>query len=78
MEVALAAIGLAVTAVGALAYNNKFMVEKLTGTLEENTKASVLQAEASKQVYDFMKNLNGKLEDAYIKKREELDIGPKE
>lgn len=73
MEVALAAIALAATAVGAMVWSNRFMTEKLTKTLDENTRASVSQASSSDEVLKFMKNLNGKFEKAYIDKRKEIE-----
>ncbi|SIC58410.1 hypothetical protein [Mycobacteroides abscessus] len=69
--VAIAAIGLATTAIGCLVWVVRFVVEKLTVALEENTKASIKQAQSSDDVLKFMKNLNGKLEGAFVEKVKE-------
>lgn len=66
--VSLAALGLVGTAIGCLVWVVRFVVEKLTVALEENTKASIKQAKSSDDVLKFMKNLNGKLEGAFVEK----------
>lgn len=76
--VALAAIGLAATAVGAIIYLAKYAVKELSADLQAHTKAAVEQTQASKEqkkaskeVLVFMKNLNGKLTNATIQKAQE-------
>jgi hypothetical protein len=71
MEVALAAIALAGTTVGALVWVLKFFANTLSKDLKEHTEAALKQAEASNEVLTFMKNLNGKLEKAYVSKVKE-------
>lgn len=74
-EVALAAIALAATAVGAVIWLAKYLANELSKDLKEHTQAAVRQQEASKIQADasresakasremviFMKKLNGKL-----------------
>lgn len=81
MEVALAAIGLAATTVGALIWVVKFIASELTSAIREHTKAAMKQAEASRkqtesseEVLKFMKNLNGKLEGAFVAKVKEKSL----
>lgn len=71
--VAIAAIALATTAVGALVWGFKWLAEKLTKVLEDHTTASLKQAASSDEVLKFMKNLNGKFEKAYVEKRKEVE-----
>lgn len=74
-SVSLAAIGLAVTAVGAVVYVVKYLAETLSQDLREHTKAATELAQAAKEqkkasneVLIFMKRLNGQLEGAVIQK----------
>lgn len=67
-SVSLAAIGLAVTAVGAVVYVVKYLAETLSSDLKEHTKAATEltqaakeQKNASNEVLTFMKRLNGTL-----------------
>ena len=67
-SVSLAAIGLAVTAVGAVVYVVKYLAETLSQDLREHTKAATElaqaakeQKEASTEVLTFMRRLNGTL-----------------
>lgn len=67
-SVSLAAIGLAVTAVGAVVYVVKYLAETLSTDLREHTKAATElthaakeQKNASNEVLTFMKRLNGTL-----------------
>ena len=71
MEVALAAIALAGTTVGALIWFMKWLANNFIVALEKNTQAAERQAEASDEVLKFMKNLNGKLEGAFVAKVKE-------
>jgi hypothetical protein len=71
MEVALAAIGLAATTVGGLIWVVKYFAKTLSKDLQEHTSAAIKQAEASDEVLKFMKNLNGKLEGAFVEKVKE-------
>lgn len=68
MEVALAAIGLAATTVGGLIWVVKYFAKTLSKDLQEHTAAAITQAQASEEVLKFMKNLNGKLEGAFVEK----------
>jgi hypothetical protein len=65
-SVALAAIGLAVTAVGGLIWVVKYFATKLVEALKEHTQAAV-------ELKNFMVNLNGKFEKAYVEKRKEIE-----
>lgn len=74
-DVALAAIGLAGTAIGAVIWSQRFFAKELSKDLQEHTKAatelavaSKEAAKASKEVLTFMKKLNGKLEGAVMEK----------
>lgn len=69
--VALAAITLAATAVGGLIWGFKYMAEKLVKALNEHSEAANRQAASSDEVLKFMKNLNGKLEGAFVAKVKE-------
>jgi hypothetical protein len=69
--VALAAIALAATTVAGLVWVVKYLAKTLTVGLKEHSAAAHDQAKASKEVLKFMKNLNGKLENAYIEKAKE-------
>lgn len=71
MEVALAALTLAGTALAALVWTLKFVLKTFNKTLQEHTKAAISQKESSDEVLRFMKNLNGKLEGAFVAKVEE-------
>ena len=66
--VSLAAIALAATTVGGLIWVVKYFAEKLSNDLQEHTKAAINQTKASEEVIRFMKNLNGKLEGAFVTK----------
>lgn len=70
-SVSLAAIALAATVVGCLVWVVRYTLEKLSQNLQEHTEAALKQAEASHEVLKFMKNLNGKLEGAYVAKVKE-------
>jgi hypothetical protein len=70
-EVALAAITLAASTVAGLIWVVKYLAKTLTVGLKEHTQAAQSQTKASKEVLKFMKNLNGKLENAYIEKAKE-------
>lgn len=72
MEVALAAIGLAATTVGGLIWTVKYFATAFVEALKAHTKAANKQADASEEVLQFMKNLNGKLENAYKQKVREV------
>lgn len=79
MEATVAAISLAGIAVGGLVWVVKFFATKLVTALENQTDASInqaaaskKQAEASHEVLEFMKRLNGKLEKAYVDKVKEV------
>lgn len=72
-DVALAALAIVATTVGALIYMVKYFARTLSKDLQEHTKAAIAQThasieqkEASKEVLLFMKNLNGKLATATI------------
>lgn len=71
MDVALAAIALAGTTVGGLIWVVKYFAETLSKDLKEHTAAAIKQAESSDEVLKFMKNLNGKLEGAFVAKVKE-------
>lgn len=74
-EVALAAIALAATAVGAVIWLAKYLANELSKDIKEHTQAAVKQQEASKiqadasresakasrEMVTFMRKLNGKL-----------------
>lgn len=66
--VALAAIGVLGAAVGGIVWVAKFGLKTLSNDLQEHTKAAIKQAQASEEVLTFMRNLNGKLENATIQK----------
>lgn len=83
--VALAAIGVLGTAVVGMVWVIKFALSKLSKDLQEHTKAAMSQSETNKKVsasidtyshqneelLAFMKNLNGRLQNAVIQKVEE-------
>lgn len=69
--VALAAIALATTTVACLVWVVKYLAKTLSKDLQEHTKAAQSQTRASNEVLKFMKNLNGKLENAYVEKASE-------
>lgn len=69
--VALAAISLALTTVGGLIWVVKYFAETLSKDLKEHTAAAIKQAKSSDEVLRFMKNLNGKLEGAFVAKVKE-------
>jgi len=73
VEATLAAIALAATTVGALIWVVKYFANTLSTDLKEHTKAAQEQTRASREVLKFMKNLNGKLEGAFIAKVEEAE-----
>lgn len=77
-SVSLAAIGLAVTAVGGVIWVVKYLANTLSKDLQEHTKAATKlteaakeQTQASTEVLTFMRNLNGKLAKATIATAEE-------
>lgn len=79
--VAIAAIGLAGTLTVGLIWVVKFVLNKLNSTMQEHVKAAVEQAaeskasrETSEEVLKFMKNLNGKLEGAFVAKVKEKSV----
>ena len=72
-SVAIAAIALAGTAVGAVIWIVKYLASTLSKDLQEHTKAALIGAQASREqkkasteVLIFMRNLNGKLAKATI------------
>ncbi len=76
--VTLAAIGLVGTVVACLIWVVKYFANTLSKDLKEHTAAALKQAQASKEqtqaskeVLLFMKNLNGKLEGAFVEKVKE-------
>ena len=69
--VALAAIALAATTVAGLVWAMKYLANTLSTDLREHTKAALKQAEASREVVTFMRNLNGKLTKATIQTAKE-------
>ena len=60
-EVALAAIALAATTIGGMIWIMKWGAREVAHDLKEHTKAATIQTEASREMLDFMKNLNGRL-----------------
>lgn len=69
--VALAALGLAATTVAGLIWVVKFLATKFADALNDHTAAANKQAQSSDEVLKFMKNLNGKLEGAFVAKVKE-------
>ncbi len=76
--VSLAAIALASLTVGGIIWVVKYSLKQLSSDLKEHTKAATelavasrVQTESNQEVLKFMKNLNGKLEGAFISKVEE-------
>lgn len=81
VEVALAAIALAATAIGGVIWVVKYLAKTLSTDLQEHTKAAIElkhaaqeQTLASNEVLVFMKKLNGKLEGAVIQKVSEQTV----
>lgn len=79
--VALAAMGVLATAVGAIIWLAKYFATTLGKDMQEHTKAAVEatlaskeQVKASKEVLTFMKALNGKLAKATIQTVQEQNI----
>ena len=87
-EVALAALGVLATAVAGIVWLARYFARELSKDLKEHTKAAIgqqqsnkevaraskEQAEASREVLAFMKNLNGKLANATIQTIKEQHI----
>ncbi len=59
--IALAAIALAATAMGALVWIVKFLLKEFMGSLDKNTASNYKVAEMSNETLTFMRNLNGRL-----------------
>ncbi len=59
--IALAAMGLAGTAMAALVWIVKFLLKEFMASLDKNTISNNRVAEMSTETLEFMKNLNGKL-----------------
>lgn len=86
--VAIAALGVAATAIAGIVWLAKYLARELSRDLKEHTKAAIHQTEASisqtsasreareasREVLQFMKNLNGKLENATIQKIAEQTV----
>lgn len=79
--VAIAAIGLAGTAIGGVIWVVRYLANTLSIDLREHTKAATElkhaareQTKASNEVLTFMKKLNGKLEGAVIQKVAEQNV----
>lgn len=68
MEATLALIALSSTLAGCLIYVVHWATKELSSDLKEHTKAAQQQTLASEEVLRFMKNLNGKLEGAFVDK----------
>lgn len=60
-EVALAAIGLAASAVGGGIWLMKYAAKELARDIREHTKAAQSQAKSNEEMLEFMRNLNGRL-----------------
>lgn len=69
--VSIAALGLLGTVIGCLVWVVKYFANTLSKDLQEHTKAALEQAKSSEEVLKFMKNLNGKLEGAFVEKVKE-------
>lgn len=72
--VALAAISLAGGSMGGVIWLAKYFAKQLSHDLQEHTKAAQNNAQASDEMLKFMRNLNGKLENAYIQKVQEQTV----